>query len=416
MLELYDFSKTIRDPIWNNIPMTEELYGITKTEIFMRLYNIKQLGPAELVYPGASHTRAAHSIGVYNAALKMLKILIQKGAEKWVSRSGAVSFLAAALLHDAGHFPFTHSLKELNLKEHEELTAELILQKAVSSLIEKAGGNAVQAAAIVSGEKSKDTETSFFQKILSGVLDPDKLDYLNRDAFYCGVPYGIQDTDFILSQVLPDKQNGIKIDSKAIISVESVLFSKYLMYKAVYWHKKVRIATAMMKKALFEGLEQKLFSAEALYHQDDKGIFKLLDSCKFKEKRLAEDLRKGILFNIIVEIPFNPLNKRHTELEDLKDRKNKEVLIAEKLSTFLKEKIEAEDVLIDIPEKISFESDLFIRDENTTFNKSSAIFSEDFIGTFVPALRKIRLAVSPKIYKKILKCSPDNLAEFLNLE
>ena len=415
MLELYDFSKTIRDPIWNNIPITENLYDITKTEDFMRLYNIKQLGPAELVYPGASHTRAAHSIGVYNAALKMLTVLLKKGADTWITPEGIMSFLSAALLHDAGHFPFTHSLKELGLKEHEELTAALVLKEPLSSLIEKAGGNAEQTAAIISGRKNKNGETAFFQKILSGVLDPDKLDYLNRDAFYCGVPYGIQDTDFILSQVLPDKKNGIKIESTAIISVESVLFSKYLMYKAVYWHKKVRIATAMIKKAVFSGLEQTAFSKEALYHQDDKGIFKLLDSCRFKEKSLGENLRKGTLYVIIAEVPFNPLNKNHLRLEDLRKRKDEESAIAEKLSRLIKQKIDAVDVLIDIPERISFESDLFIQDENTVFSKSSTIFSEHFIKSLVPSLRKIRIAVSPEIHKKRLKYEPCNLVDFLNL-
>ena len=206
MTELTNFSKPLRDPIWKHIWMSDELYEITKEEPFMRLYNIKQLGPTELVYPGASHTRAGHSIGVYNIALKMLNILLKKGADSWVSKEGAMSFLAAALLHDLGHFPFTHSLKELKLKEHEELTGELILKEPLRSAAAETGADPEQTAAIITGKGLEDPETVFFQKLLSGVLDPDKLDYLNRDAFYCGVPYGIQDTDFILSQLLPDKK------------------------------------------------------------------------------------------------------------------------------------------------------------------------------------------------------------------
>ena len=200
MIELSDFSKPIRDPIWKHIWMNDELYAVTKTDSFMRLYNIKQLGPTELVYPGAGHTRAVHSIGVYNIALKMLNILLKKGADSWVSKEGAMSFLAAALLHDLGHFPFTHSLKELKLKEHEELTGELILKEPLRSVTGKTGAVPEQTAAIITGKGKEDSETVFFQKLLSGVLDPDKLDYLNRDAFYCGVPYGIQDTDFCFIQ------------------------------------------------------------------------------------------------------------------------------------------------------------------------------------------------------------------------
>lgn len=412
MTELNDFSKAIRDPIWKHIWMNDELYNITKTSPFMRLYNIKQLGPAEFVYPGAGHTRAGHSIGVYNIALKMLKILLKKGADAWVSKEGAISFLTAALLHDLGHFPFTHSLKELKLKEHEELTGELILKEPMRSETAKTGADPERTAAIITGRSKDDLETVFFQKLLSGVLDPDKLDYLNRDAFYCGVPYGIQDTDFILSQLLPDKKNGIKIESKAILSVESILFSKYLMYKSVYWHKDVRIATAMMKKAIFIGIERKKISPEDLYHQDDKGIFRLLEKTNYPEKKPAEDLKLGKIYHIIAEEPFQNENPKHKDLEDLHKRRTAEESLAEHFSNKTGSKIGSEDIVIDIPERISFESDLFISDEEKIFSESSTVFSKEFIKTLVPSLRKIRIAVSDKIYKKLTNLSQTILPIF----
>ena len=415
MIELKKFSKLVRDPIWNHIRLTEQLYDITKTEPFLRLYNIKQLGPAQLVYPGASHTRAAHSIGVYNAALIMIDSLLQKGASVWVSERGIVSFLTAALLHDLGHFPFTHSLKELHLKEHEMLTGELILAEPLASLIYRAGADPEQTAAVITKKKTADTETVFFQKLLSGVLDPDKMDYLNRDAFYCGVPYGIQDTDFIFSQLLPDKKNGIKLESKAIISVESILFSKYLMYKAVYWHKKVRIATAMMKKAVFAGLEGGFFSPEALYNQDDTGLFDMLEHCRYAERETALALKAGKIYKTAAEIPFDEKNKQCILLENLKERTKKEARIAQLLSSLLNIKIEPKEVLIDIPERISFESDIFIEDEKKRFSESSTVFSEEFINKLVPSLRKIRLAVSERIHRKIIKIEKYRLADFLNI-
>ena len=415
MMELKKFSKLVRDPIWNHIRLTEELYDITKSSAFLRLYNIKQLGPAELVYPGASHTRAAHSIGVYNAGLNMLDILLQKGASAWVTKGGIRSFLAAALLHDLGHFPFTHSLKELDLKEHEILTGELILSEPLASLIHKAGAVPEQTAAIITKEKTQDTETLFFQKLLSGVLDPDKIDYLNRDAFYCGVPYGIQDTDFIFSQLLPDKKNGIKLESKAIISVESILFSKYLMYKAVYWHKHVRIATAMMKKAVYAGLERRLFSPEALYNLDDAGLFAMIEGCNYAEKKAAAEVKAGRLYKIVKEMPFDEADENLTLLENLKERTKKEAVLAQFLSRLLNLKTENEEVLIDIPERISFESDIFIEDEKKQFRKSSTVFSEEFIGALVPSLRKIRIAVSERIYGKITNTGSNRLADFLNI-
>lgn len=402
MIELNNFSKAVRDPIWKHIWMNDDLYTITKQEPFIRLYKIKQLGPAELVYPGASHTRASHSIGVYNIALKMLDILLKKGADAWVSTQGAMSFLAAALLHDLGHFPFTHSLKELDLREHEDLTGELILKEPFSSIVAKTGAAPEQVSAIITKKDGQDTETLFFQKLLSGVLDPDKLDYLNRDAFYCGVPYGIQDTDFILSQLIPDKKNGIKIESKAIISVESILFSKYLMYKSVYWHKDVRIATAMMKKAIFMGMEKKEVFADDLYNLNDDDIFRLLEKKNYPEKKLSEDLRLGKIYKIVFEEAFQDKNPKHKDLENLNKRLKAEKTLAEHFSSKTGLKIGHEDIIIDIPEKISFESDLFICDEKRIFSGSSTVFSNEFIQNLVPSLRKIRIAVHEKIYKKVI--------------
>ena len=115
------------------------------------------------------------------------------------------------------------------------------------------GGGGREHAIIKKLKENK--EILFYRQLLSGVLDPDKLDYLNRDAFYCGVPYGIQDTEFTLSALEPDSEKGITINSKSIVAVENLLFSKYLMYRTVYWHKTVRIVTAMMKKTLFSALK-----------------------------------------------------------------------------------------------------------------------------------------------------------------
>ena len=121
----------------------------------------------------------------------------------------------------------------------------------------------------------------FFWKILSGVLDPDKLDYLNRDAFFCGVPYGIQDVDFILEEVFPHVENGVAISPKGITALENILFSKYLMYKTVYWHKTVRIATAMIKKAIAMALEEGAIGTQDLYGLDDEQF-----SARFSRARI----------------------------------------------------------------------------------------------------------------------------------
>ncbi|CEM63290.1 HD domain-containing protein [Treponema phagedenis] len=406
-----NFSKAVRDPLWQHIWFTPELYALTQTEDFLRLYAIKQLGPTELVYPGASHTRAVHSIGVYHVAKRMVQSLLKNNSLHWITPEGLCSFLAAALLHDLGHFPFTHSLKELRLKEHEQLTAESILRDPLQTLVEKAGADPKQTAAIIDDTLPANNETGFFRNLLSGVLDPDKLDYLNRDAYYCGVPYGVQDIDFIFSELRADQKNGLCITEKAIMSVENILFSKYLMYKAVYWHKDVRIATAMMKKMIYAGLRQSIFSPESLYHQDDKGIFSLIDKTNFPEKTLAYMMKSGKLFEQVAEVSFDPQNMRHKALEDLDFRAKAEEEIADFLGAKYKLSLEAKDVLIDIPEKISFES--LLKTENGDNFVTVSVFDHATIEKFVSSLRKIRIALLPDAVKKIGKLPLEMLEQWI---
>jgi len=383
----------IRDPIWGHIYLDDALYDATKTPPFIRLSDIKQLGPAHLVYPGATHTRASHSIGVYYVAHRLIHSLTNRGASSLVTQTGEKSFLAAALFHDIGHFPYTHSLKELPLKAHETLSAEIILSEPIKSLIGKAGGNPYMSAAIIDTREPSDNETQFFRSLLSGVLDPDKIDYLNRDAFFCGVPYGAQDADFILSKLIPDKEHGVCLDSDGILSVEHVLFSKYLMYRSVYWHRQVRAATAMMKKSVFAALTQGLLSEEALYSFDDKGIFLALTSQASGAQAscmLAQSIRDGQIFPIVYEIPFDSKNPFHTLLEDIAERTEVEAQLAEKLS------LPFEHVVIDVPERISFESTLPILDAKptqTAFSQSSTVFEKSTVALFSQKLRKIRCAI-----------------------
>jgi HD superfamily phosphohydrolase len=381
--------KIIRDPLWKNISIADELFEACKTKAFIRLQNIRQLGPTFLTYPGATHTRAAHSLGVYHVAMKLLDSLCKKGADTFITESGKKSFFAAALFHDIGHFPYTHSLKELSLEEHETLSARSVLTPELSGIIYNYGAEPEQVAAIIDHNLHSDSETMFYRKLLSGVLDPDKLDYLNRDAFYCGVPYGIQDTDRILQSTIPDKNNGIKILPEDMLNVENILFSKYMMYKAVYWHKNVRIATALMKKALHSAITKKILFPEELYQLDDYSVFSLLHSRnKFDEYKCVLSVENNQLYKTVFEIPFDETNTLHLKLENLDYRSEYEKELSQKL------KLENCDLLIDVPERISFESSLLI--------PGSTVFSSKTVQDFTINLRKIRIAVKPEYSEAIM--------------
>ena len=401
---LEGYTEPIRDALWGHIYLTPALAALTESPPFMRLHRIMQLGPALRVYPGATHTRASHSIGVYHLARRLLSHLAEEGADAWLSPEGVRSFLCAALLHDLGHFPYTHSLKELPLTEHEVLTANLITREPVKSLVAAAGADPYLTAAIVdtserscgrdTGQEGREGELGFYRKLLSGSLDPDKMDYLSRDARYCGVPYGVQDVDFILSRLHPHPERGVDIDSRGIPSVESLLFSKYLMYRAVYWHRAVRSATAMVKKAILWGLEKGLFAPEELYNLDDQGLFVLADERSLPLFALMDSVRNGRLFVTAAEIPFD--EKSYGRQFALSGRSLLEESLVEELSSWLGKRLERGALIIDLPEPISFESGLFVIDEDCPFSAGSGVFKRELLDAFVKSLRIVRVFVDPR--------------------
>lgn len=385
------FTEPVRDALWGHVYLTPALEALTKHAAFTRLNRILQLGPASLVYPGATHTRACHSLGVYHLARRLLLNLAEQGADEWISASGVKSFLCAGLLHDIGHFPYTHSLKELPLRSHEELSGEIILEEGMKKLVSAAGADPFFTAAVVDPQipGGGDRELRFYRKLLSGPLDPDKLDYLTRDARYCGVPYGVQDVDFILSRLLPHQERGVDIDSRGVPGVESLLFSKYLMYRTVYWHRSVRSATAMIKKALLGGLREEIFPKDALYGLDDSLLFTLFPS-EGPLFSLARRVREGQLYAAAAEFPFDA--ETHQPLLDIMNRYRREEDLAEQLSQALDLRIPPEGLIIDVPEPVFFETDIYVADESCYFEESPGILKPKEIEK---SLRIIRIFIDP---------------------
>jgi HD superfamily phosphohydrolase len=396
-----DLTHPVRDVLWGHIYMTEKQAKLTESVPFMRLHRILQLGPVFLVYPGATHTRASHSIGVYHIGRRLIENLAERGAEEWLTNEGVKSFLAACLLHDLGHFPYTHSLKELSLASHESLTGEIILKEPIKSLVGATGADPAFTAAIIDKDKViSGDELHFYRKLLSGALDPDKLDYLNRDARYCGVPYGAQDVDFILSKLNPDKEQGVNIDSRLIPNVESILFSKYMMYRTVYWHRQVRAVTAMVKKSLIKGLNSGQITREDLYDLDDSSLFTLLEQKihSDNETTLVKSVREGKIYATAAEI--SPEKAGFQAIRDIKDRAKFEETLAEKLRPFGFE-IKGDDIIIDIPEPVSFETGLYVTDEECSFGGSSSAFKPETVNAFIETLYTVRVFINQKYKEKI---------------
>ena len=403
-----DYNEPVKDPLWKNITLSRGLLQLTSHRAFQKLNGIKQLGPTYLVYPGATHTRLNHSLGVFHLARRMLVNLLGGGISTGTAGESAgpalaelgledtKAFLCAALLHDLGHYPYAHSLKDVGLRSHETLTAERILQTDLSTLIrEKVGTDPELVAAIVDSSLShRSKHLDFFRNLLSGVLDPDKLDYLNRDAYFCGVPHGIQDVDFILAEIRP-RADGLIVTEKGLSAVESILFSKYLMYKTVYWHKTVRIATAMIKKAILLALKEGVLRPEDLYWLDDYEFASLTQRHTFAALQLIRRVMERQLYKLVAAVPFDALNPLHLRLQDVRDRLGFEQALVEEVEKLLGRKLPLQSLIIDVPEPINFEINLPVLQndtgEITVYENSRSVFSRESVRSFVRSLRTISL-------------------------
>ena len=399
------FVLSYRDPLGNDILMDQAIKRVTLTSAFRKLDRIKQNGPTCLVYPGAVHTRLCHSLGVYYTGRQILLSVLENSNPEFTV-SGMRSFLVACLLHDIGHFPYAHSLKELSIKEHEELAGEIILNdKELFDAVKNSGAAVEDVIAIIDDKKKATGEVEIYRHILSGALDPDKLDYLNRDAFFCGVPYGNQNNGYIISK-LHILNNRIAIEHSAYASIEHILFSKYLMYKNIYWHKDVRSATCMIKKALLSAIRDKKIAVEDLYFIDDYDFDMIPQKYKeYEPLSLITAVRNNMLFERVWEREWY----LDHELKELSSNIYSRFEAEDRIYKALKKRypqLKEYEVIIDIPEPISFEADVAILENDGSYKKFSDVtklFTKDVEQQFASSLRYIGIYTPDYVSRDIIK-------------
>jgi len=400
-----DFTNPVRDPLWKHVYLTPALEKATRAAPFVRLGRLRQLGLAVLVYPGAVHTRANHSLGVFHMARRIIHTLTLSPAyPDHLTLEGVKAFLCAALFHDLGHFPYAHVLEDgLDVRGHEELSAQAVLDSELTALVRhEVGTDPKLVAAIIDQnlDHAARDQVRFFRRLLSGVLDPDKLDYLNRDAYFCGIPYGTQDPDFVISQIIPHRELGIGLAPKGIQSVEHLLFSKYLMYKSVYWHKGVRAPSAVIKKALGLALKGGAIRPQELYAEDDVSFAaKMAGSPHALLRKIAVAETPG-RYVALHEQPYDEHGLFSLRIRDAQDRAETEEEIRRALEKESGIELASEDVTIDVPHSVSFEVDLpIIRDgQLTRFTDSGTVFDETVVAGFTTNLKRLRL-VAPRALK-----------------
>jgi HD superfamily phosphohydrolase len=254
--------KIKHDPVYGFISIPSALvYDLISHPYFQRLRYIKQLGMTHLVYPGALHTRFHHAIGAMHLMSLALEVLRNKGHE--ISAEEEEAATIAILLHDIGHGPFSHALEHtlVNGIKHEGISMLMMDQ-----LNDEFEGRLTPAINIFRGNYYR----NFFCQLISGQLDLDRMDYLNRDSFFTGVSEGVISFDRIIKMFnIVDDQ--LVIEEKGIYSIEKFLIARRLMYWQVYLHKTVIAAEQLLVKILERAKElassgTKLFATPALQH------------------------------------------------------------------------------------------------------------------------------------------------------
>jgi hypothetical protein len=257
--------KIIRDPVHDIIPFEDThcdrlLLDLINTREFQRLRRIKQLGMSQYVFPGADHSRFAHSIGVMNNARRLLERLALLAPPADLDDDRRTVVLVASLLHDVGHGPFSHTFEKIAGESHETRTLDIIRDEStkVNEVLRRAhvadlpqrlevffdedlSEDAVEAADI----------PKWLTQVVSSQLDADRFDYLRRDSHATGTDYGNFDQEWLVHHIeLDTTRKRFFLSRKALAAAEGYVFARYHMYRSVYFHKTTRAAEVMLRLLL----------------------------------------------------------------------------------------------------------------------------------------------------------------------
>lgn len=286
---LHSLQNVVRIPREIDVPITKRVKKLMDTPEFRRLARISQLGLVSLVYPAANHTRFEHSLGVYRLALLYLRQLSRFDRfHELVTAEDAEILIVAALLHDLGHWPFCHPIEDMhltNVPEHELFANSFLLEGEVANCLRDDWGiNPRDVVTLLSG-KPKSKSKMLLQSILSGPLDIDKMDYLQRDSLHAGVPYGQNfDQQRLMGSLCMNVEgNRLAITEKGKTAAEMMVFSRYIMFSEVYWHHAVRSATAMLQRAFYH-----------CYPNMDLNILFRMDESRFVESMFKQTKAESI--------------------------------------------------------------------------------------------------------------------------
>jgi HD superfamily phosphohydrolase len=325
--------KVFKDPVHRYIHVRDKIiWDLIGTKEFQRLRRIKQLGTTYLTFHGAEHSRFNHSLGVYEIIRRIIDDVFV-GREYW-DHSERLLCLCAALLHDLGHGPFSHSFEKVFHLDHEDFTQAIILgDTEVNKVLRRMGDDFPKKVAEVIAKTYKN---KLVVSLISSQIDADRMDYLLRDAYYTGVSYGNFDMERIL-RVMRPREDQVVIKRSGMHAVEDYIMSRYQMYWQVYFHPVTRSAEVILTKILhrakklhedgysfktkpvhFYSLFQEKVNLEEYLRLDEAVILYYFQEWQNEADSILSDLcRRFVNRNLFKYVEFSPTNEQMKKLLEL---------------------------------------------------------------------------------------------------
>jgi HD superfamily phosphohydrolase len=423
---------TVRDSLYDLIPLGPREEKLINTAAFLRLQRVKQLGFVYRIWPGATHTRFEHSLGCYHLAVRALRSLLQRGADgglHGVSISSIQTLVVAALLHDIGHYPFSHTIEELGppIIPHEQVGRTIIEQGEIATILERDYQLSPERVAdFIDPPKTKalPADDELLSHLLSGALDVDKLDYLPRDARACNVPYGGVDVARLLGSLrVHDNVHGqrrIVVTHQGISPLHSLLHARQEMFDNIYWHHTSRAFQVMLVRAVQDALTAKTLEAEHLTDLDDASLLLLLATAPMptSSRTLAADLELRRPYKVALEVS-RPAGRLFSRLDalfwDPERRRRIEQNLAAELAAALEIEIADYEVLFDIPRPEKWEMDVWVSfahppigmEPLMTWVEATGLQPDD-LARYEQHQRRIRIVV-PERLRPLLHARRDDL-------
>lgn len=424
-------SGVIRIPFEADVPLSRRIARIIDCPAMQRLKRISQLGLVSAVYPGATHSRFEHSLGVYRLACEVLRHFTRSDARfcKFVAPEDAELFLVACLLHDVGHWPYCHPIEDIGLPEipaHEQLARELICDGELADAI--AGDWSIDPAQVANflfpAPGSLSPPQRLLKSFMDGPVDVDKMDYLQRDSLHSGVPYGNNfDVGRLIKAFCADYECAkIAITNKGKTAAEMMVFARYVMFSEVYWHHAVRSATTMLQRLVFH-FSHESEPSDWLKMSDASFQVSLMEKCNSDSelRQLSEGLfgNSRRLYKRIGQFNFVEQPEIH---RSLRGKSYEDLLrISQELSQRLNSKFGCElggnDLLLDAPPaKLEVQFDVEVRQKDGCFTKLaelSPVVNTLATDQFDNYVKQVRVFANPEKVPAMKIVSSPELAALL---